>query len=268
MADVTRLADELIEVLFDAEPVRPALLGLDATRAGLGDISEADERHTAGRVREILDRARAIDAANLNAQERVTRDVVLHHAQVTVDSAEIASAEFTVTDLFVAPAAQLLYILPMVPVRDETAARTHLDRLAAIPGYLQHALERHRAGVRRGRSPVQRLVDAAVTQIDRYLENPESDPLRKQFPDAASGEDDQEQQGLLGEVLRPAFAAYRDGLSREIAPYARSVEQPGMCWLPGGQELYRTLARVHTTTNRTPDQLHTVGLELIDELAS
>src|SRR5439155_3074059 len=47
----------------------------------------------------------------------------------------------------------------------------------------------------------------------------------------------------------------------------RPDDKPGVCWLPDGRRIYAALARTHTTTDRTPDELHETGLRLIDELA-
>ncbi|MDV6013454.1 DUF885 domain-containing protein [Haloechinothrix sp. LS1_15] len=267
MTDITRLADELLEIMFDANPIQPALLGLDGTRPGLGDISEEDERRTADRMRDVLDRALSFEDEQLDATDRVTRDVVIHHARTTVDSIEVADAEFTVTDMFVAPASRLLTLLPLLTLGDGDAARTYLDRLARIPAYLDAALDRHRAGVRSGRTPVRHLVDAAIEHIDRYLADEAADPLLRPATGQPDGDFDAERDRLLAEVVRPAFARYREGLASEIAEHARPAERPGLCWLPGGEEIYRTLARVHTTTDRAPEELHRTGLSLIEQLA-
>ncbi|MBA0124948.1 DUF885 domain-containing protein [Haloechinothrix sp. YIM 98757] len=268
MTEVAQLADELLEVQFDADPLWPALLGVDMTRPGLGDMTEEAERHTADRMRDILDRASALDPAELAAEDRTTRDVVIAHARAALDEFGVGMAELTVTDLFVAPAAQLLSLLPMLSVGDETAMRAYLDRLAAVPDHLEQALDRHRAGVLSGRTPVKHLVEAAIAHLDRYLSESESDPLlQPQAPESLAGEFDAVRASLLAEVVRPAFATYRDGLAREIAPHARTSDRPGLCWLPGGEDAYRTLAGVHTTTSRSPAELHDTGRALIDELA-
>ncbi|RZQ63281.1 DUF885 domain-containing protein [Amycolatopsis suaedae] len=250
--------------MFEAEPILPALLGLDLTRGGLADVSAEGERRHRERLTELAARARAIDPEGLDAEDRTTRAVLLSLAEAGTDQIDSLMAEFTVTDLFIGPAAGLLTALPMLPVPDEAAGRVHLDRLAAIPAYLEQALARHRAGVAGGRTPVRPLVDAAVAHLDRYLGAPETDPLLRQ--PAPSQAFAAERERLLADVVRPAFAAYRDALATEIAPHGRPAEKPGVCWLPGGERIYALLARKHTSTDRTPDDLHATGLDLIAKL--
>lgn len=264
--DAALLADELLEAQFDANPLWPALLGLDVSRPGLGDVTQADDERTAAVVDGILQRAKALEPAD--PQERLTRDVVVDQAQKHLDSTAIRGIEFTVTDLFVAPAAQLLTSLPMLTLTNAEQARSYLERLRAIPAHLQSALDRHRAGVAAGRVPVRHLVDAAVAHLDRHLAAPASDPLlRPEPPPELAAEFTAERERVLADVVRPALQRYRDGLHTEIAPHGRPPERCGLSWLPGGDADYATLARIHTTTTRTPDELHATGLDIIAKLA-
>jgi uncharacterized protein (DUF885 family) len=68
--------------------------------------------------------------------------------------------------------------------------------------------------------------------------------------------------------IRPAFARLHELLVTEIRPAARPPERPGLCHVPGGDEAYRRLVRVHTSLDLAPEDLHRTGLgeiERIDE---
>ncbi|WP_158887267.1 DUF885 domain-containing protein [Amycolatopsis anabasis] len=265
MTEVVVLADELVDLMFDAEPLWPAILGIDPLRPGLGDLSEDAERDHRAKLTALAARARALDPAGLTGEDRTTREVLLSQLQGHLDRLDSHAVEFTVSDLFVAPAVGLLTVLPRITVTGAEQGAVQLDRLAAIPAYLRQALDRHRAGVAAGRVPVARLVRAAIEHLDRYLANPSADPLiRQPMPD-----DDftARRAALLDEVVRPGFAAYQDALAAEIEPHGRPEDRPGVCWLPDGERIYTLLARTHTTTERTPEELHETGLELIDGLA-
>ncbi|MEU0469435.1 DUF885 domain-containing protein [Amycolatopsis sp. NPDC006131] len=266
MTEVVKLADEFVDALFDAEPLWPAVLGLESDRDGLGDLGEEAEAAFRDRLDGFVRRAEEIDPAGLSAEDRVTRDVLLSQARANLDRLDTHLVEFTISDIFVAPAVGLLTILPMVGVPDDEQGRRHLGRLAAIPRYLEQAADRHRAGVAAGRVPVEHLVRAAIAHLDRYLAAPDADPLLRQ--PAPSAEFAAERERVLAEVVRPAFAAYRDALATDIAPHGRPPEKPGVCWLPDGERIYASLARTHTTTDRTPDELHETGLRIIGELAA
>lgn len=263
MTAVSALADEFVDLLFDTDPLLPALLGLTSARPGLADVSEDAEQAQRAAFEDMARRARALDPTDLDDQDLVTRDVLVSQARARIEGIDTRLVEFTITDFFVAPASSLLSLLPMIEVTDAEQARAQLDRLAAIPAYLEQAAQRHRAGVAAGRLPVAHLVRAAIAHLDRYLAAPEADPLLRQ-PGPDSGFVTRRAK-LLEDVVRPAFAAYREALTT-IAPHGRPEDRAGVCHLPGGEAVYAALARTHTTTERTPDELHATGLELLEKL--
>ncbi|OXM68824.1 DUF885 domain-containing protein [Amycolatopsis vastitatis] len=266
MTAVTELADEFVEALFDADPLTPALLGLRPAEPGLPDLSAEAEQAFRARLAAFLERARALETGGLSAEDRVTRDVLITSAEARIAAIDSRMVEFTVTNLFVAPAASLLSALPMTTVTAGAAAEAQLGRLAAIPEFLRQAARRHAEGLADGLLPVAHVVDAAVAHLDRYLAEPAADPLRRQ--PAPDEEFERRRDELLADVVRPAFAEYRQFLADEVKPHGRPADRPGLSWLPGGEAAYARLARMHTTTELTPQELHRIGLDVIDSLAA
>jgi uncharacterized protein (DUF885 family) len=264
---VRALADELVAVLMDQEPLMATMLGIDGDHRRLADLSEAADRAYRDRFVGLIERATAIDPAGLDAEDRITRAVVIQQARTRMDSIDSGLVEYTITDMFVAPAAVLLIGLPMVGLPTAELADAFVHRLAAIPAHLEGAAQRHRAGIAAGRVPVAHLVEAAVKHIDRYLADPDNDPLTRPAPPAEVAEDiNRRRDAVLADVVRPAFAAYRDVLINEVLPHGRPADRPGLSWLPGGDADYARLVRIHTTTDRTPDELHETGLAIVDQL--
>ncbi len=261
------LADDLVAVLKDQEPAMATLLGIDGDHSRLADLSEAAEQEYRARFVELAERATALDPAELDPAEKLTRSVVIQQARTRIDSLDSKLVEHTVTDLFVAPAAVLLTALPMIGLPTAELAEAYVQRLSGIPAHLDGAAQRHRAGIAAGRVPVAHLVEAAIKHIDRYLADPDNDPLTRPVPPADVAEDiNGRRDAVLADVVRPAFAAYRDVLINEVLPHGRPADRPGLSWLPGGDADYARLVRVHTTTDRTPDELHETGLAIVDQL--
>ncbi|WP_020660612.1 DUF885 domain-containing protein [Amycolatopsis benzoatilytica] len=261
MSVVSDLADEFVEASFDHEPLDAAVLGIRPDAPGLGDPGAAAEAAYREVLAGLRARAEEIDPAGLDSADRVTREVLLSSIDAVFDQFDSHAAEFTVSDLFIGPASALLTVLPMMPMAAGSVAEAHLGRLAEIPGYLRTFAQRHRDGIAAGRVPVERLVKGAIAQIDRYLAEPDSDPLaRHEAPD----EDFAERRAqLLREVVRPGFREYRDFLEAEVLQHGRPDDKAGVSWLPGGDEIYARLVRKHTTSTRTPRDLHETGLAVI-----
>ncbi|MGW0532079.1 DUF885 domain-containing protein [Streptomyces sp. NPDC003032] len=261
MITVDKLADELLDVIAEEDPLSEFIQGLPGYDHLLSDLDEAAEARL---------RVRALDIANAAAQldpdgpDWVTRAVVMQQAGAVVDRIDCRLVEHTMADYLISPIARLLTMMPLAQPVSEEQERGYLTRLAAIPEYLRKAAARHRSGVAAGRFPVKERVRYAISRLDSYLADVAGDPFRGPV---LSGSRVAERDRLLEDVVRPAFATYREILDAEIAPHGRSPERVGMCWLPDGEANYAALARVHTTTDRTPEQLHQTGLDLIERLA-
>jgi uncharacterized protein (DUF885 family) len=269
---VAGLADELLHTALDLFPVAATLLGIRDRDDRMPDHAESAEQRVGARLADIAARAEAVDPTGLSGPDRITRSVVRHLADGMADELATREVEYTVTDSMFAPAVGLLSNLPLVVITDQPQADAYLTRLRALPDTLATIADRHRAGVAAGRVPVTRLVEATVAHLDRYLADPDGDPLRRPRPQAGSGADiagfDDARDRVLADVVRPALGRYRDALATDVAPHGRPEERPGLCWLPDGEAYYATKVRLHTTTtDRTPEDLHRTGRDLIDRLS-
>ncbi|MCS7476312.1 DUF885 domain-containing protein [Umezawaea endophytica] len=248
----------MVELVLDADPLFATLLGVGGRDDRLRDVTEAGEAELRARAVAIRERARAAD------QDDLTVAVVLHQADGLVDRIDAKLVEHTCSESFLAPVTGLLGLLPLVRPTTDAARRGSLTRLAAIPGFLVEVADRNRAGIAAGRLPLAHLVRNAVARIERYLDDPDHDPLKVVPLDDGL---DVERDRLLADEVRPAFAAYRDFLVAEVEPHGRPDDRPGLCALPGGDVAYANLVRMFTTTDRTPEELHRIGLDLIAGLA-
>jgi uncharacterized protein (DUF885 family) len=267
VTSVRELADEFVKVMCDQDPPAATFFGLDGAHDKLADLSEAADQRYNAKYADLARQAAAIDPDTLSPSDVITRAMVIQQADTRIRTTDSKLVEYAITDFFVAPASVLLTILPMLAPSTPELAEAYLGRLAAVPLYLRQAADRHRQGVAAGRTPVAHLVAAAIKHIDRYLGDPEHDPLASiTAPEGGPADFAARRDQLLADVVRPAFAAYRDALTSDILPHGRPTVRPGLCWLPGGDVLYGNLVRAHTTTPRTPDELHQTGLDIIDRL--
>lgn len=268
---IVQIADDLADALFDADPVRASLLGVRDREDRLGDHSAEGEAALGARIAALAARAAAVDPAGLDEGDRLTRAVVLQQARAETDRVAVRAVEYTVTDSFFSPDLGTLSRLAMLGLTEAAHADGFLARLSALPSLLDAIADRQRAGVAAGRLPVRRSAEAAVAHLTRLLAAPQDDPLRRPRPSTGSGVDaaafEAERDRLLAGVVRPALARHRDAVAAEIAPHGRPDDRAGLCWLPDGDAHYARLVRNHTTTARTPDELHRTGLDVLEGLA-
>lgn len=268
------LADDLLDALFSASPISASLLGLPGYDDRLNDLSAEADAAAAERFDALAGRAAEVAAQDLDETDRQTVEFVCHVAVTERDVLGVGAVEWTVTDLWVAPASSLLEFLPRTPLDTAERQAGYLARLAAVPTYLEQAGSRHTGGVAAGRPPVARLVRAAVAHLDRVLD---SDLAGLRVTPSPGGDADlpvpaantfpAERDRLLDDVVRPALQEYRDLLAGEVLAAGRDDTHVGLAHLPDGEATYATLTRQHTSTDRTPDDLHAMGLRLIEDLA-
>ena len=195
--------------------------------------------------------------------EHQTLDFVRVLARGMADAARVPLTEFTICDTFVAPVPGVLTTLPKLPLDTDERRNGYLARLRGLPALLAAAGERH-VGARAGRTAVARLVESAVAQLDLLIADPDLGGVGR-----ADVEDDHFRQSAAETIdhdVRPALAGYRDALRTDILPLARDDDHPGICFLPEGENMYRAMARLHTSTTYTPDELHAMGREIIDQV--
>ncbi|PRY36169.1 DUF885 domain-containing protein [Umezawaea tangerina] len=249
------LVEDAVDLVLDADPLFASLLGVPGHDHRLRDVGEDGERALRARAVEIAERAGAADDL-----DELTRAVAVDQADSVVCRVDARLVEHTYSEALSAPVTGLLGMLPLLRPTGEEAERAYLTRLAAVPRFLAQVTERNRAGLAAGRLPLAHLVRAAAARVERYLADPAADPLRTPGLGASNA---RERDRLLEREVRPAFAAYHGFLLAEVVAHGRPDDRPGLCALPGGDVTYASLVRMHTTTDRTPEQLHRTGLDLI-----
>ncbi len=247
------LANEILDALAAEIPLMATFDDIPGHDHELRDVSEAGD----ARLREIAVRV-GEQAARSTDPDRVTLGVVIHHAEGLLARLDSRKIEFILAEPMAAEGAGLLSWLPQLAPSGEQAEEDYLARMAAIPGFLAGLGDRYRAGIAAGRTPVERAVGNAIAHVDRFLA---IEPNGLLVP-PLTGDREARRARLFTDEVRPALVAYRDMLARDVAGRGRPDEQPGLCWLDGGKESYARLARTHTTTGVSPEELHETGLEI------
>ena len=257
------LAAELLTTALNADPLVGSLSGIPGYDALLPDFSqeaEAERRHA---LDAIATRAERTPQTGHEETELQTLDFVRCLARGMAGAAAVPVIEFTISDTFAAPVGGVLMSLPKLPLDSEERRAGYLTRLRGLSDMLTTVAHRHQEGARQGRTAVARLVEAAIAQLDLMMEDPTVGGLVRSDPDAsftaavAAAVDDH---------ARAALVAYRDVLRTTVLPSARDDEHPGLCYLPDGEAMYRALAFQHTSMSYTPDELHAMGHEIVDDV--
>ncbi len=258
------LAAELLNAALDADPLAGSLYGFPGYDNLLPDFGTEAEAAQARTLESIAQRSAETTTDGLEESELQTLDFVRYMARGMADAATVPLMEFTICDTFAAPVGAVFNALPKLQLNTDERRDGYLTRMLHMPWLLETAAQRHRDGAAAGRTAVARLVESAIAQLDVLLEDPALGGIAR--PD----QEDETFAASLGhvvtEVVRPALGAYRDALRNDILPHARDDEHPGICFLPGGDQMYGILTRLHTSMHYSPDELHATGRQIVEQV--
>lgn len=263
--------DEFWDEVMQANPVWATSLGVRDFDAALPDGSEAARAQEAERLAKRKKDLECLDLGELSVPDQITLQELRHRLEKDLSSLEANLEDFNLSHMMGPPA--FLQQLPALnPIRSFDEVQSYLARLGQLPGMLATEVDNLSAGLKRDRVASRGPAQRCLSQAKKLASAPISDwalgrPLAKEIP----GVDPEllapareEVARLIQDEVAPALARYADFLEQEILPRARSVEEPGLCHLPGGKEAYQALAKVHTSLETSFETIHALGKEEVD----
>lgn len=160
------------------------------------------------------------------------------------------------------------------PLTDGVQARALVSRFRAVPGWIRDDVANLRIGLGNGRVSNRASVEKVIAMLDAEFAAPAEtaallavtrEPLTA-LPPADASAFRAEITTLVSGPIRRALQEYREFLKVELLPRARKEGEEGLSSLPGGGACYAARARQETTTERSPAELHRIGLESLDTI--
>jgi uncharacterized protein (DUF885 family) len=267
--DLDQLADDFWTATLRFEPTFRHMLG-DYTDVPAWERGsrEAEERHVS-ELRDLVTRAQAVDRASLDGDRAVTREVMIASATTAADLTATPLTGLAANPVS-GPQQQLALEVGLLSVPDETVADQMPAKLEAAGQYLRELADRVRAAAAEGWVSAEFAVTETLVQLDRLLGRPLDDDPVVSAVKMPPGADEATYRAALGTAVgrsvRPGFEVFRDAL-RAALPQARAEDRCGLSWLPGGDEAYDAALRYYTTTEKSAQEIHEIGLAKVAELA-
>ena len=267
-SELRALADEYWDSYMEAYPSYATMIGDRRFDDRLEDVSEEAEDARRAAWQGLRERLAAIPVDRLDGGERVTAallDSELADGLTEIEQRLVEQSWGQLSGVhteFLMAAAELNAPTP-------ESARMLAARLGLTGRLLDQAAVRFRRALAAGRTPPQANLDRSIATVERYLASPVEDDPWAGFPGPEGWDGETAWRETLVEtlrdVVRPAFARYRDVLAAELAPVARPDDRPGLTWIPGGDEQYRALVRRHTSLDMDPQDVHDLGRRDVEE---
>ncbi len=160
---------------------------------------------------------------------------------------------------------QLYSIVEYLPFETEQDYRNWIRRLQGVAAVLSQNRELLEEGITRQRVQPRVVMERIPGQLDKVITaDPEDSPFYKPFKSMPRGmkreiaaELQRAARSAIENQVTPAYVEFRDFFVSSYLPASR--QKPGVGSLPGGEDIYRFLARDFTTTSLTPEQIHKTG---------
>ncbi len=265
------LLDEAWEFTLRENPLFATSVGDHRFDDQLSSLRPQDLARRAESHRKFRDRLLRIDAASLQETDRDSYELFRRHLEDSIRDFELHHDRFPINadSGFHMGFARLPHEVPLETTRDY---ENYIARLHAFPEYLRENVALLREGLATGWT----LPQVALTGYEKTIEaHVVADPAQSQFfapfRNFPSGVPVSERARLIsaglrtiGEDVIPGYRSFLEFMAKDYMPHARQTI--GASEMPGGREYYEYLVRHFTTLDRTPEQIHSLGLEEVGRI--
>ncbi len=249
---------------LDENPIYASYMGDKRANQDWPDISEAAVRDRQNKVRDVLQEIKSIDPKLLPETQKLNYRLFLYNYERAV------SAQKFDTHLLVfgqRGGIQLEHeTTEGLTFQTEQDFEDWLVRLTKLPDLISANIELANLAIEQDITAPKVLMERVARQIKLQLKkDPKTSPFYSIFnniPDSIDAkfklDIQQRAQTVISDQVIPAYEALDNFFTAVYLPAAR--ESYGLSDLPNGHEWYEHLARWHTTTDLSPDQIHEIGL--------
>ena len=263
IADFQSLVAEHWSWYLAQKPEKRSKMGDHSATDRWGDMSLAAHYERDARRGQFLSELGAIDVTRLGATDQLNHAMLVRRLESKRKRHELGLHLMT---LSMREGPQQLYtVTQYTPFGNEQDYRNWISRLQSIPALLDQHRELLEEGIMRQRVQPRVVMERIPGQLDKVItQDPMDSPFYQPFKSMPAEMDaklvaqlQNAGRSAIRNQVTPAYEEFRDFFVSSYLPASR--QKPGVGSLPGGEEIYRFLARDFTTTAMTPEQIHETG---------
>jgi uncharacterized protein (DUF885 family) len=262
ISPITELSDRFWEGILELNPTTATVYGDERYADRLEDPSPAGRAQARRLMETTKAEAEAIPPDGLSIEDRITRDMLIVIADLSVEEDEQGTHRLRVVDQIGGPQTLLPQICQFQSADTPERLEKFLARLRAYPAYMAANTDILRESLATGLTAPRIVAERTVQQLERLLAIPIEEAVVPAMAKVASEEDRERVREVVRDEVYPADAAFLEVLSGDYLAATR--EEPGLWSAPNGDSLYRTQIRAWTTLDMEPDEVHRIGLEELE----
>jgi uncharacterized protein (DUF885 family) len=237
----------------------------------LHDFSQAAIDAGVQKSKQFLKRFEAIDTTGFNVQQKLNKDLMVRQLKDEIEGAKFNNSQMPVLQNSGVhlDTPELVTMLSFVTVKDY---EDYIARLKKLPALFDQTIVQMRKGVKNKLMPPQFLLPKIARQCDDIVAmSMDASPFAKpvtQFPADFSEADKQRlKAGVFDAVAKsviPAYQKFANFVREDYASHGR--KDVGLWSLPNGAERYRYQVKTQTTTAKSPEEIHQIGLSEVKRI--
>ena len=258
---VARLSDAIQRDALDRDVSARSARGLALDN--LPDLSFEESRRASATARLRLRALHGIRERDLDAETRLTLRVLRWQLGMDAEAATHEWVRFTDVTPYSSPLPHVVRALGTLPMRTDADVARYERLIGALPAWVDGIRVRLEARAQRGIRIPKPEIPAVTGLVRAYIKPAAESPFAVAESRLQSLTDAQRSRvQRAATVIEPGIntALERLASSLEGAYLAAAPERVGMGQYPGGPAAYRWLVKLHTTTDRTPQEIHATGL--------
>jgi len=252
---------------------------LDFHSGKLDPYSLADREDRYNRVQGYLTEIQRWDRAKLDAQEQLSYDIVSWSYQRRLADRRFpwlgANGQlYPVNQAFGIQKDLPNFLLSRHQIRNAKMAHSYVDRLRAIGGVLDAVTEDIKRQASLGVIPPDFIVDDSIAQMEALIAaKPEQNALVTDLAEKTARLLPSEERAALlkeaaGVVRATVYPAYARLIAAEKSIRARATHEAGVWRLRGGTAYYAEQLKSLTSTDMSPDEIHSYGLSEVTRITA
>jgi uncharacterized protein (DUF885 family) len=262
VSPVSQLSDRFWEGILELNPTTATVYGDERYADRLEDPSPAGRARARRLMEATKAEAEAIPPDGLSVEDRITRDMLIVIADLSVEEDEQGTHRLRVVDQIGGPQTLLPQICQFQPADTPERLELFLARLRAYPAYMAANTDILRESLATGLAAPRIVAERTVQQLERLLAIPIDEAIVPAMARVASEADRERVREVVRDEVYPADAEFLEVLRGDYLAATR--DEPGLWSAPNGDSLYRTQIRAWTTLDMEPAAVHQIGLEELE----
>jgi uncharacterized protein (DUF885 family) len=273
-AQLNALMDEVWQYRLSVNPTMATGKGTTEYDHLLSDLSndalaEQDRRTTA-----FVKSLNAINRGQLSSTQIINLDILVRQLNNTIDQYRYKS-HYTPLTAESGFHASLAFLPSRVSFKQAEDYQNYMARLRAIPKYFEQNIHWMKEGLRTGNTHPQEVLKGFESGIEAFIVNVAEQsvfykPFKRNKPLAISDSEFEqlktEAAALILDEVVPSYRQFYDFMVKQYIPGARQTI--GVSNTTDGTDFYNNRVKYYTTTDKTAEQVHQIGLKEVARIRS